>query len=398
MAESYPLAGIRVIDLGQIYNGPYATFLMAMAGADVIKVEPKHGEPLRRRSVADAGSLPLALLNANKRGVTLNLKHPRGRALLIALAETADVLLENFAPGVMAKLGLGHEALQTVNPRLIYASGSGYGRSGPNKDDLAMDLTVQATSGLMSVTGMPDGPPVKAGGAVCDFLGGTHLYAAVVTALYERERTGRGRLVEVAMQEATLPTLVSNLGMMHLNGGAVPPRTGSRHGGMAIAPYNVYRCRDGYVAIITATDRHWLNVLDAMGRPDLKNDPRFANNEKRAAHMEIVDKLVEGWTLTLDRDDLLAAARRHHIACAPVRDLTEVAADPHMHERGMLTPFDHPDLGPITAMTSPLRFDGLPPAALTPSPRLGADNADVYGGLLGLSADEIAALENDGVI
>lgn len=398
MRESYPLTGIRVIDLGQIYNGPYATFLMAMAGADVIKVEPKHGEPLRRRSVADAGSLPLALLNANKRGITLNLKHPRGRALLIALAETADVLLENFAPGVMAKLGLGHETLQAANPRLIYASGSGYGRSGPNKDDLAMDLTVQATSGLMSVTGMPDGPPVKAGGAVCDFLGGTHLYAAVVTALYERERTGRGRLVEVAMQEATLPTLVSNLGMMHLNGGAVPPRTGSRHGGMAIAPYNVYRCRDGYVAIITATDQHWLNVLDAMDRPDLKDDPRFANNEKRAAHMETVDNLVEDWTRTLGRDELLAAARRHHIACAPVRDLTEVAADPHMHERGMLTSMDHPDLGPITAMTSPLRFDGLPQKPLTLSPRLGADNAEVYGELLGLSGDEIAGLEDDNVI
>ena len=223
-----PLAGLVVLDLGQIYQGPYATLLMAKAGADVIKVEPPAGEPIRARPrLGRQAAIPLAMLNANKRGVTLDLKAPGGPALLRRMAARADVVLENFAPGVMDRLGVGWAALHAVNPRLVYASGSGYGLSGPDRDNLAMDLTVQATSGVMSVTGFPDGPPTKAGPALVDFLGGIHLYAGVLTALYERHLTGRGRLVEVAMQEAVYPALASALGFVHQSGGAVPPRTGA---------------------------------------------------------------------------------------------------------------------------------------------------------------------------
>src|SRR5579862_9929147 len=207
-----PLAGITVVDLGQVYLGPYATLLMAKAGADVIKVEPIEGEPARRRGKVGPGALvPFVMLNSNKRGVTLNLKTDAGRDLLIRMATQSDVLVENFAPGVMDRLGVGWTALSAANPRLIYASGSGFGLSGPDRDNLAMDLTVQAMSGVMSVTGFPDGPPLKAGPALVDFLSGTHLYAAVMTALFERSRTGKGRLVEVAMQEVVFPTLASNL-------------------------------------------------------------------------------------------------------------------------------------------------------------------------------------------
>ncbi|MDP6564707.1 MAG: CoA transferase, partial [Alphaproteobacteria bacterium] len=244
-ASAYPLDGVTVLDLGQIYAGPYACFLMAMAGAEVIKIEPPHGEPLRRREGISGGSVPLAMLNANKRGITLNLKHERARELLRRMVGKADVLLENFAPTVMDRLGVGPEALMALNSRLIYASGSGYGRSGPRRDDLAMDLTVQAVGGVMSVTGFPDGPPVKAGPAICDFIAGTHLYGAVVTALFERERTGKGRLVEVAMLDAIFPTMVSNLGMFYGQGDAIPHRTGNRHGGLSVAPYNVYAAKDG---------------------------------------------------------------------------------------------------------------------------------------------------------
>src|SRR5689334_12453307 len=182
-----PLAGIVVLDFGQVYQGPYATLLMAKAGADVIKIEPPQGEPLRRRAPpGKSTTFPIAMLNSNKRAVTLNLKHERGRALLFRMVERGDVLLENFAPGVMDRLGVGWEILHRINPRLVYASGSGYGLTGPDRDNLAMDLTIQAVSGLIAATGFPDEPPVKAGPAVVDFISGIHLYAAALTALFER--------------------------------------------------------------------------------------------------------------------------------------------------------------------------------------------------------------------
>lgn len=394
-----PLAGITIVDLGQVYQGPYATLLMAKAGADVIKIEPLGGEAARLRAqVGKSATLPFAMLNSNKRGVTLNLKDPRGRDLLKQMVAKADVLLENFAPGVMDRLGIGWEVLSEINPRLIYASGTGYGLDGPDRDNLAMDLTVQAASGIMSITGFPDGPPVKAGAAVVDFLSGIHLYAAVVTALYERTVTGRGRLVEVAMQEAVYPSLASNLSFLHNSQGGTPPRTGNRHGGLAICPYNVYRTKDGYIAIITVVEAHWTGLLDAMGREDLKGDARFASNSSRVGHMEEVDLMIESWTSGLSKREAFALARRHRVPSAPVRDLSEVMNDPHMHARGMLERIEHPDLGDIVVPTSPLRFHGADRVGTTPSPRIGQHNAEIYGGWLGLSAAEIESLRRDGVI
>ena len=394
-----PLAGVTVVDLGQIYQGPYATLLMAKAGAEVIKVEPLTGEAARLRAkVGKSASLPFAMLNSNKRGITLNLKHPRGRELLKRMAAKADVLLENFTPGVMDHLGVGWTVLSQINPRLVYASGTGYGLDGPDRDNLAMDLTVQAASGVMSITGFADGPPVKAGPAVVDFMSGVHLYAGIVTALYERTITGQGRLVEVAMQEAIYPSLASNLSFLHNSRGDVPPRTGNRHGGLAIAPYNVYAAKDGHIAIITVVEAHWTNLLDAMGRQELKGDPRFAGNAKRVEHMQEVDALIEAWTRTLPRDEAFAITRRHRVPSAPVRDLAEVMHDPHMHARGMLEHIDHPDLGNIVVPGSPLRFHGADRIATTPSPGVGQHNDEVYGKWLGLSQAEIAALSRDGVI
>ena len=394
-----PLAGVTVVDLGQVYQGPYATLLMAKAGALVIKIEPRAGEAARLRAkVGKSATLPFAMLNSNKRGVTLNLKDPRGCELLKQMVSQADVLLENFAPGVMDRLGVGWSALSAINPRLIYASGTGYGLDGPDRDNLAMDLTVQAASGVMSITGFQEGPPVKAGPAVVDFMSGVHLYAGVVTALFERTITGRGRLVEVAMQEAIYPSLASNLSFLHNSQGGVPPRTGNRHGGLAIAPYNVYPTKDGHIAIITVVEAHWTNLLEAMGRHDLKGDSRFASNATRVEHMQEVDALIEAWTRTLPKREAFAIARRHRVPCAPVRDLSEVMNDPHMHARGMLERIDHPDLGDIVVPTSPLRFHGADRIETTPSPRIGQHNSEVYGGWLGLSDAEIEALQRDGVI
>jgi crotonobetainyl-CoA:carnitine CoA-transferase CaiB-like acyl-CoA transferase len=397
--QNMPLSGITVLDLGQVYQGPYAAMLMARAGADVIKVEPVDGEPVRRRSAVSKGALlPLAMLNANKRGITLNLKSAEGRGLLMKLVERADVLLENFAPGVMDTLGVGWDVLHAINPRLIYASGSGFGLSGPDRDALAMDLTVQAVSGAMSVTGFPDGPPLKSGPTFADFLSGTHLYGAVLTALFERTRTGKGRLVEVAMVETIYPALASNLSLLYGTSGAVTTRTGNRHGGLAIAPYNVYPARDGHVAILCIKDAHWTNLLRAMGREDLADDARFVTNASRVAHLDQTDAVVEAWTSARDRAEIFAAIKQFRIPCAPVRDLEEVMNDPHMHARGMLEWVDHPELGRVVLPTSPLRLHGAHRPATTPSPGLGQHNDEIYAEWLGLTAAEIEALRRDGAI
>ncbi len=397
--RDYPLKGITVIDLGQVYQGPYAGFLLAKAGATVIKVEPPGGEPLRaREEVSGRALLPMAMLNQHKRAISLNLKSEKGKELLIKLAKKGDVLIENYAPGVMDKLGVGADVLMSANPRLIYASATGYGLSGPERDSLAMDITVQAASGVMSVTGFPDSPPVKAGPAIADFISGTHLYAGIVTALFERERTGQGRHVEISMQETLYPTFASNLGLMTQGHDGAPPRVGNRHGGLALAPYNVYPSKDGYVSIICIKESHWQNLLKAMGREDLKEDERFVNNARRVRHIDETDALVSQWTSAHTRDDLFELTREHRVPSAPVRDLVEVTHNEHMHERGMLHWLDHSSLGRIVVPDSPIRFGDTPPMGAAENPKLGEHNAEVLRELLGLSENEISELMEEGIL
>ncbi|HEX3538076.1 MAG TPA: CoA transferase [Stellaceae bacterium] len=401
-APRLPLSGTVVLDFGQIFQGPYATLLMAKAGADVIKIEPPHGEPLRRRAApGKTSTLPFAMLNQNKRGVTLNLKHARGRELLFEMARRADVLLENFSPGTMDDLGVGWRILHELNPRLIYATGTGFGISGPDRDNLAMDLTIQAASGIMSVTGAPDGPPMKAGPTLVDYMGGIHLYGAVLTALYDRDQgrrgSGEGRLVEVAMQETVYSSLAASFEYYHRTG-QPPPRAGNRQAGLSSTPYNVYECADGYAAIHVVTEGHWLNLIKAIERPELADDPRFKTNADRVAHMDETDAVVSEWTRGLPKMELFARLKAARVPCAPVRTAPEVMHDPHMHERGMLEEIDHPELGRITVPTTPLRLHGIPKRPTEPSPKPGQHNDDVYGGWLGLSPGEIEKLRAEGVI
>jgi CoA:oxalate CoA-transferase len=393
-----PLSDVAVLDFGQIFQGPYASLLMAKAGAFVIKIEPPRGEPGRRRAEpGKSATLPFAMLNQNKHAITLNLKHERGRELLFRMVRRADVLLENFSPGTMDELGVGWSRLREINPRLIYASGTGFGLSGPDRDNLAMDMTIQAASGIMSVTGFPDGPPVKAGPTLVDFMGGIHLYAGIVTALYDRDRSGEGRLVEVAMQEAVWPTLAASYDYYYRTG-EIPPRTGNRQSGLNSAPYNVFATEDGHVAIHVVTEAHFQNLLKAMGREDLIDDPRFATNVARVAHMDETDALVEAWTRTLPKMEIFARAKEYRIPCAPVRNAPEVMNDTHMHERGMLERVNHPELGEIVVPSTPLRLHGTERVATQPSPTIGQHNAEIYGNWLGLSEDEIAGLQAAGAI
>jgi len=393
-----PLDGMLVLDLGQIYNGPYCGLLLGFMGARVLKIEAPEGDVVRRRK-RDVEPYPLVMLNSNKESVVLDLKHPDGKALFLRLARQADAVVENFAAGVMDRLGLGWEVLRKENPRLVYASGTGFGLSGPYRDLPAMDLTIQAMSGIMNATGYADRPPVKAGPAVCDFLAGVHLFAGVLGALLHRERTGQGQLVEVAMLDAAVLALASALGAYMDGDGNVPERTANRHPALAIAPYNVYPASDGYVAIFTASERHWHSVARVLGREDLLDNPAFANTPSRAAKMEEIDALVSDWTKARTKEQVLAELTRAHVPCAPVRTTREVVEDPHLRERNVWADIDHPRRGKTKVPVSPIRLHGSPPPRVARrAPLLGEDTDRVLAELLGTTADELAALHAAGVI
>jgi crotonobetainyl-CoA:carnitine CoA-transferase CaiB-like acyl-CoA transferase len=393
-----PLQGMLVLDLGQVYNGPYCGLLLGFMGARVLKIEPPEGDIVRRRK-RNVEPYPLVMLNSNKESVVIDLKHPEGRALFLRLVRKADVVLENFAFGVMDRLGLGWDVLRAENSRLVYGTGNGFGLTGPYRDLPAMDLTVQAMSGIMNATGFPDRPPVKAGPAVSDFLAGVHLFGGIVGALLHRERTGQGQRVEVAMLEASVMALASAIGALMDGDGSVPDRTGNRHPALAIAPYNVYRARDGYVAIFTASERHWESIARVLGREELLEDADFAGTPQRAAKMEEIDAMVEAWTLGRSKDEVMAVLTDAHVPCAPVRTAAEVVNDPHLGERGVWVDVDHPRRGKTRVPISPIRLHGSAPAAVErPAPLLGQDTDRVLGEILGLGADDLAALHAAGVI
>lgn len=252
--------------------------------------------------------------------------------------------------------------------------------------------------GVISATGHPDQPPVKAGPAVCDFSAGIHLYAAIMTALYQRERTGKGTVVEVTMQDAIYSSLASNLGMLHASGGEAPPRIGNRHGGLGISPYNAYAAGDGYVVINAPGDQHFRSILDVIGRADLKDDPRFTTRNARIANMPDVDALLEGWTSRHTKEKIAERLLAAAVPCAPVRDLSEVVLDRNMHARGSLQWVDHPELGRVVLPHTPLQFEGAARILLQPSANLGQDNKTIFGTWREHSDEELAALAEEGVI
>lgn len=392
-----PLEGIEVLDFGQLYNGPYCSLMLSYLGADVIKVEPPFGESLRTR--VDEGEPPeMVMINSSKDGITLNLKSERGKRMLKELVKDTDVLVENFAVGTMDELGVGYDQLSELNPGLVYAHGSGFGEDGPYRTHPAMDLTIQAIGGVMDVTGFPDGPPVKAGIAVADFLGGIHLAAGVLAALYEREQTGEGQFVEVSMHDAVYPTLTSPLAAYY-HGSDSPPRTGNRHSGLAHCPYNVYETSDGYVAIFCVTDKHWNRLLGVIGREELEGDPRYESNVKRTERMEEIDAMLEEHIREHERDAFVERLREAGVPCGAVKTVPEIAEDPHLKSRDMIQEIDHPNYdGEISAHGPPIRLSKADSPEVRPSPMKGEHNHEVYRQRLGLSDEEIRNLEDEGVI
>jgi len=369
-----PLDGITVLDLGQIYQGPYAGFLLAQSGARVIKIEPPQGEAARARGA----NLPFAMLNTGKECVTLDLKTVGGVAQFKKLARTADVVLMNYAPGVPERLGIGYDDLSTVNPKLVYAHACGFGvrnlDGSPTETTIpAMDLTVQAHSGAMVTTGNEHDPPLKSGTAYIDFLGGTHLYGAITTALFEVERTGQGRSVEVAMADAAYFTLATHLGQWQKTGTTM--RNGNRHAGLGMAPYNVYECADGHLAIICVANRHWRALLGAIGRDDLLDDDRLRGQTGRSENMTEVDALVTDWSSKLPKFEAAARLQDAHVPAAAVRTVDEIVHDAEQIERKAIQWIIHPELGDIPLHASPIRWHDSDLVELIANRALGADNA-----------------------
>ena len=392
------LDDIRILDLTHVYNGPYATWLLGFLGAEVIKVEPTHGEMARTifKIPKSEESYAFIMLNSNKKGITLNLKTERGRELLKELASQSDVVVENFAAGVMDKLGLGYEELRKLHPGLIYASGSGFGRSGPYSNYPAFDPIVQAMTGLMNSTGFPENPPVKAGPPIFDIMSGTHLCAGILAAIHQRDRTGQGTIVETSLFEAAMGPLITQMSAYMAKG--LSGRFGNTAPGRLFSPYNTYATKDGYVLLLVANDEKWRALCRLMQREDLITDPQYATNAARAKRFDEVDELVSSWTRQHTKHEVMEMLGKADVTCGIVKEIPEVITDPHLRERGTLQDIEHPTAGTVTVLTSPIRLNEDTPTVDAPSPTLGEHNTLVYGKLLGLSTKEIASLKEQGVI
>ncbi len=391
------LAGVTVLDLGQAFMGPYCGLLLQRLGAEVIKVEPPQGEPYRRPTVRKGTeAMQFGLLNAGKRSLSIDLKNEDGRRLFTELAKTADVVIQNYAPDTFDRL-VGIDALLEASPRLIIASGSGYGSTGPYRSLRAMDLTIQAMSGVMATTGFPDGPPVRTGPSVVDFIGGAHLAAAVLAALVQRTVTGRGQHVEVALYDAIFPALASNIGGYFDSDGEIPERTGNRHGGLGVSPYNVYPTADGWIAILCLHDRHWRALCETMRQPKLTDEPSLSSNAARTAALDRVDAIVGSWAGGLPTADIVSALHEAGVPCAPVKSLKDVITDPQVTDRGLLEHHTSPQRDWWT-LGSPLRLAGSPPPARNVPPALGEHSEQILASRLGLDDAEIEALAVAGVI
>jgi CoA:oxalate CoA-transferase len=391
-----PLDGIRVIDLGQVYAAPYCTLQLAAMGADIIKIEPPGtGEVLRRPDLSPGGvNYSFLMLNANKRSVTINLKDRRGQEIVLKLLEDADVLVENYLDGVMESFGLGYDQIASRFPRLIYASGQGYGSGSRYAKLGSMDNTIQASSGFISITGFPD-QPVKTSATFIDMGTGSHLVSGILAALIHRGKTGRGQHVEVAMLDVAIPALTSAIAPALQ--GMKFKRLGNRHWGAC--PTNLYPARDGEILIFCLTEAHWRTLAKLMEREELIADPRCKNHGTRLKIADELDRIVSDWTGGQARDAIVQRLIEAGIPCAPVRSVDEVVADPELVERRTLIDSDYPTRGAIKVAGTPIKLSEAPDSSrpMRRPPALGEHNAEVLA-TIGIGADELASLIHDGVV
>lgn len=392
------LAGVRVLDLSRILAGPFATQILADHGADVIKVEnPGKGDDTRAFGppFQNGESAYFLSINRNKRSIAVNLKHAEGLHVVREIAKKSDVVLENFRPGAAAKLGLGAEELRKENPRLVYASISGFGQSGPWRTRPGYDLAVQGISGLQSITGPEGGEPTKVGTSIADLISGIYAAQGILLALYRREKTGRGDVVDVSMLDSVVSLLTYQAGI-YFAGGGVPTRIGNRH--PTIAPYETFHAKDGYFNLAVGNDALWQKFCALIGREDLSEDARFATNPKRVEnHSElhpVLEKILGAKTVA----EWLASLEAAGIPAGPIFDLSQILEHEVIAAREMVVPVDHPRAGRIRLPGVPVKLAEAPGAVRTPPPLLGGDTDAVLTELLGLTTAEIADLRSAGAV
>jgi formyl-CoA transferase len=393
-----PLDGVRVLDLTRVVAGPYCSMFLGDLGAEVVKVEqPGIGDDTRGWGPPFAGgeSAYYLCINRNKKSLTLDLKSKRAVELLRELAKSADVIIENFRPGTMERLGLGEKELRALNPRLIYASLTGFGADGPMSDWPGYDLIVQAWGGLMSITGTPDGEPVKVGVAIIDLVAGLMLGKAITAALFAREKIGIGQRIDTSLLEAEVASLI-NVGSNYLMGGEVPARWGNAHPN--IVPYQNFKTADGYLVIGVASETIWKRFCAAIGREALAQDPRFINNSKRVENRAELVALLSEIFLQRNNTTWIRLLTEAEVPCAPVQTIDQVFQAPQVLHRDMLLEIDHPTAGKVRMAGIPVKFSETPASVRNPPPLLGEHNEEVLKNWLGMSAAAIDELKREKII
>lgn len=400
-----PLSGIRVIDLTQFEAGTSCTETLAWLGAEVIKIEmPGRGEQGRGATTDAAGldSPYFLLLNANKKSVTCNLKSEKGRQLLEDLIRNGDVLVENFAPGVIEKLGFDYETVKRINPRIIFAQIKGFAANSPYAGFLAFDPIAQAAGGALSITGEPDGRPLKPGSNIGDTGAGLHCAIGILAAIVQRHATGRGQRVDVTMQDAVI-----NFGRIAYAAQYIFDRPAERCGNQSIiagtSPSEVYPCKGGgpndycYVYTTRASNQHWHKLVEVIGREDLKTDERFETAKQRAQNFREIDAIISAWTINYDKFDVMRLLGNAGVPASAVFDTQELSEDPSLNERGTFVTVDHPVRGPFKLPGFMVKMSDND-LTVKAAPLLGADNEQVYGDVLGISPERLAELKQQGVV
>jgi crotonobetainyl-CoA:carnitine CoA-transferase CaiB-like acyl-CoA transferase len=388
------LAGLTVLDVTQVMAGPFCAMQLADLGANVIKVEPPAGDSTRKwgKGGTASDSPGFNAVNRGKRGIVLNLKMPAAQEVFKRLARRADIVIENYRPGVMAEFGLDYESLGADNPRLIYASISGYGQTGPYAPKGGFDLVAQGVSGIMSITGQPGGPPVKCGVPLTDLGAGLFALGGILTALYHRTQTGRGQYIDTSLVEAGVALSVWEA-TEYFSGRGIPQPTGSAH--RLSAPYQAIRCSDGYITLGAANDRLFVRLCGLLGHPEWAERPEFADDGSRVRNREALAALIESITAGLPRAHWLEVFDTHDIPCGPINNYEEVARDPQVLARQMVVETEHPTLGRMRTLGSPLKLSETPADARGRAPLLGEHTGDVLREA-GFSEEEVASLRRSG--
>lgn len=393
---SKALDGVKVIDLTHAYNGPFCTMHLADHGAEVIKIEkPGVGDMTREwPPIKNGESGYFGNINRNKKSLTLDIRKEEGKAIFKELVKTADVVVDNFRPGTLDRLGMGYEELKAINPRIILAESSGFGQYGPLKDLPAYDVIAQAMGGICSITGFPDGQPIKVGPAIADNYTGTYLALGIVMALYKREVSGVGQRIDVAMFDTIFSILESAIPLYTMNGqvlgrdGYVDPAT---------SPYDMYTCKDGYLVIACANNNTFNRLCGVMGRLDLIENPDFCSNDQRCINRAQLSEIIEGWTKTRSKDEIEPLLIEEGVPVASILTIDQAAEHPQTAAREMLVEIEHPTLGTTKYQGVPIKLYGTPGSVSSPAPLLGQHTGEILSAI-GIDSDKIKELQSSGVV